>query len=276
MNDKIIFREMLTEIGELAQAKNNKLTVDEIKGYFKEISLSDKQMELVYSYLEANKIEIEGHKKNDNMKMFEVKEEAKEQEIVESDEAPSQQIQDSDANRYLEMYLEELDILPVVSEKDKIALLNQAISGDSLAKSKMIEIYLKEVVEIAKNYVGKGILISDLIQEGNIGLMLAMDKIADVREVGEVDEVLREGIVSAIENVIEENEFIHIAKKQIVSKVNFLNEGVNNLEEELGRTVSIEELAKYMEMSEEEVRDIIRVSDDEIKVKENEEKKNNR
>lgn len=281
MNDKIIFREMLTEIGELAQAKNNKLTVDEIKNYFSKVSLSDEQLELVYSYLEANKIEVQGHEQNDNMKLFEVKEEEETTEAIdevnENEEANGEeQNLDPEENQYLIMYLEELGTLPKINENEKLDLYNQAIKGDSVAKNKIIEIYLMEVVEIAKGYVDKGILISDLIQEGNIGLMLSVEGLEGLENAAHVEEKIRTGVIASIESVIEENDFINITKKQIVSKVNFLNEGVKNLEEELGRAVSIEELANYMEMSVEEVRDVIRVSDDEIKVKENEEKSNNR
>jgi RNA polymerase primary sigma factor len=282
MNDKIVFREMLTEIVELAETKSNKLTIDEIDDFFKKVSLKEEQMELVYSYLEANKIVVEGHKQNDNIKMFEVIEEDAQEIVKNEDNEDKQEIAkqidtfDAEENQYLKMYLDELGTLTVINEKEKIALYNKAIKGEPLAKSRIIEIYLQEVVEIAKKYVNKGILISDLIQEGNIGLMLAIDGIEELSAADQVEKMLRMGIISSIESVIKENDDIKIAKKQIVNRVNYLNEGVTNLEEELGRRVSIPELAKYMEMSEEEVIDIIRVSDNEIIVKENEDKNSNR
>lgn len=282
MNDKIVFREMLTEIVELAETKSNKLTIDEIDDFFKKVSLKEEQMELVYSYLEANKIVVEGHKQNDNIKMFEVIEEDPQEIVKNEDNEEKQEIAkqidtfDAEENQYLKMYLDELGTLTVINEKEKIALYNKAIKGESLAKSRIIEIYLQEVVEIAKKYVNKGILLSDLIQEGNIGLMLAIDGIEELSAADQVEEMLRIGIISSVESVIKENNDIKIAKKQIVNRVNYLNEGVTNLEEELGRRVSIPELAKYMEMSEEEVIDIIRVSDNEIIVKENEDKNSNR
>ncbi|MFA9375320.1 MAG: sigma-70 domain-containing protein [Lachnotalea sp.] len=273
MNDKIIFREMLTEISELAETKNKILTVDEIKDFFKKVSLTDEHMELVYSYLEVNKIVVQGHKKNDEIKIFEENEELQE---LENNTDISERIEkfNAEENQYLKMYLEELGTLPLLDEEEKVTLYNQAIRGNSFAKSRVIEIYLQEVVEIARNYGDQGILISDLIQEGNIGLMLAVDEIDELASVLEVEKVLREGIIASIESVIEENNFIKNAKKQIVNKVNYLNEGVKNLEEELGRAANMEEVANYMEMSVEEVSDIIRVSDDEIRVRENEEKNN--
>jgi RNA polymerase primary sigma factor len=281
MSDKIIFREMLSEISELAERNNNRLTVDEVKDFFKNVSLSDDQMDLVFSYLEANKIAVEGHEKNDNIKLFEVSKEEKNIDSIEetpNNQGESKVIKDADSeeNQYLKIYLEELGTLPAISESEKIILYTQAMEGDSISKSKIIEIYLMKVVEIARNYQNRGILISDLIQEGNIGLMLAIDEIVEFVDPKQVEEILSHRIIASMESVIEENDFINVAKKQIVNKVNYLNEGVKNLEEELGRTVSIEELARYMEMSNEEIIDIIRVSDDEIKVKENEEKNSNR
>jgi RNA polymerase primary sigma factor len=281
MNDKIIFRELLAEIGEWAEEKGNKLTKDEIKSFLKKVSLTDEQMEFVYSYLEANKIDIIGHEKNENMKLFQTNDEKNEETIKEAmdegdkgENTKKSSYIGAEDNKHLRMYFEELGTLPSMSEQQKLDLYNQVLQGDSLAKSKAIEMHLVTVVEIAKRYENKGISLSDLIQEGNIGLMLALDGIEEPVELNQFEDMLKRGIESAIVGVIEEDDTIKQADRQIISKVNYLNEGAKNLEEELERAVSIEELAKYMEMSEEEVRNIIRVSDDGIKVKEN--KENNR
>lgn len=272
MNDKIIFREMLSEIRELAEAKGNLLTLDEINLFFKEVSLGEEQLELVYSYLEANRITIEGHSKNESIKLFEQKEE--ELKVSESKE---EMIEDKDSvsleDKYLSMYLEELEELSKDDEKEKLELLKGLLGSDPMAKSKIIELYLPNVVEIAKQYVNKGVALSDLIQEGNIGLMLSLEEIDKSADIDSMELTIRQGIIASLEDAIEEASYTNSFNHQIISKVNFLNEGVRNLEEEMGRTVSIEELAKYLEMSKEEVEDIIRVSDDEIIVEENKEKK---
>ena len=272
MNDKIIFREMLSEIRELAEAKGNLLTLDEINLFFKEVSLGEEQLELVYSYLEANRITIEGHSKNESIKLFEQKEE--ELKVSESKE---EMVEDKDSisleDKYLSMYLEELDELSKDDEKEKLELLKGLLGSNPMAKSKIIELYLPNVVEIAKQYVNKGVALSDLIQEGNIGLMLSLEEIDKSADIDSMELTIRQGIIASLEDAIEEARYTNSFNHQIISKVNFLNEGVRNLEEEMGRTVSIEELAKYLEMSKEEVEDIIRVSDDEIIVEENKEKK---
>jgi RNA polymerase primary sigma factor len=209
--------------------------------------------------------------------LFETQEssEAEDSEATQDPMEPSVSEEDnSEENAYLKLYLDELRTLPDLQDSEKRNLFQRAMSRDSSAKNQLIEIYLLKVVEIAKRYVNHGVLISDLIQEGNIGLMMGANQLDTIDDVEQVDEILQTSIIEAIESVLEENELIDIAKKQMVRKVNFLNEGVKNLEEELGRTVSILELANYLEMSEEEVADIIRVSDDEIKVEENENKKN--
>lgn len=272
MNDKIIFREMLSEIRELAEAKGNLLTLDEINLFFKEVSLGEEQLELVYSYLEANRITIEGHSKNESIKLFEQKEE--ELKVSESKE---EMVEDKDSvsleDKYLSMYLEELEELSKDDEKEKLELLKGLLGSNPMAKSKIIELYLPNVVEIAKQYVNKGVALSDLIQEGNIGLMLSLEEIDKSADIDSMELTIRQGIIASLEDAIEEASYTNSFNHQIISKVNFLNEGVRNLEEEMGRTVSIEELAKYLEMSKEEVEDIIRVSDDEIIVEENKEKK---
>lgn len=174
------------------------------------------------------------------------------------------------------MYLEELKEIGNDDENEKLRLLHGLIENDPMAKSKLIELYLPKVVDIAKQYVNKGVALSDLIQEGNIGLMLSLDQVDKNADINFIDVTIRQGVVTALEDAIEEVSNIKASNNQIISKVNFLNEGVRNLEEEMGRTVSIEELAKYLEMSKQEVEDLIRVSDDEIIVEENKDKKDSR
>lgn len=272
MNEKIIFREMLSEIRELAEAKGNKLSQEEINIFFKDVSLSEDQLELVYSYLEANRITIEGHKKNEKSKLFEQKEETSESESKEDITSDTDSIP-VEEDKYLSMYLEEIEELGNEDEKEKHKLLRGLQENDPMAKSKLIELYLPKVVDIAKQYVNKGVALSDLIQEGNIGLMLTLDQVDKDTDFETLESTIKQGIIAALEEAIDEVSFTKSSQEQIVSKVNFLNEGVKNLEEEMGRTVSIEELAKYLEMSKEEVEDIIRVSDDEIIVEENKDKK---
>lgn len=272
MNDKIIFREMLSEIRELAEAKGNQLSREEINIFFKDVSLSEDQLELVYSYLEANRITIEGHRKNETIKLFEPKEGTNESETKEDIVSDSDSIS-LEEDRYLSMYLKELEELGSDDEKEVIRLLHGLLENDPMAKSKLIELYLPKVVDLAKQYVNKGVALSDLIQEGNIGLMLTLDQMDKDTDIDTLEAMIRQGIIEELEDAIEEVSYTKSTSDQIVSKVNFLNEGVRNLEEEMGRTVSIEELAQYLEMSKEEVEDIIRVSDNEIIVEENKGKK---
>lgn len=278
MSDKILFREMLSEIVAFAEAKANTLTLEEITLFFQDASLSDEQMELVYSYLESNKIIIEGHKKNEEIKLFDKSNEEtveKNEQDTNEEDKKEEHIKGKlsvEEDKYLSMYLEEIGDIKV-DENEKQIQYQKMLNKDSLAKSRLIELYLLEVVDIARSYTNQGVALSDLIQEGNIGLMLTLDELEGEEEKKDFKEILKKGIVTAIEDAIEEADMVQSSSKQIVSKVNYLNEGVKNLEEEIGRTASIEELAKYMEMSKEEIEDILRVSDDEIIVAENEGKK---
>lgn len=276
MNDKIAFREMLVEIGALAESKGNKLTIEEINDFFKTLSLDDEKMELVYGYLEANKIIIEGHKKTKTAKLFETNEKPAQTENEAKEESNASNIVQKDVkqeDKYLEIYLRELGTLQSITDHEKKELYNKVIKNDALAKSKLIELYLPKVVEIAKSYENKGIALSDLIQEGNIGLMISLDQIQESADINLLENAINDGIVSSIEDALSEDDLVKSANQHIVDRVNYLSEGAENLEKDLGRTASIAELAKYMEMSEKEIEDIIRVSDDEIIVKENKEKK---
>ena len=117
--------------------------------------------------------------------------------------------------------------------------------------------YFPKVVEIAKELHTPEFFIGDLIQEGNVGLMLALEK-----EEAEEQEIL-EGIRQMMQLLVEEQEEVKHQDNKMVEKVVFLDESLKNLTEDLNRKPTLEELADYMEMTEEEVNDILRLTGEE-------------
>ena len=117
--------------------------------------------------------------------------------------------------------------------------------------------YFPKVVEIAKELHNSELFIGDLIQEGNIGLMLAVEN----EEAGEAE--ILEGIRQMMQLLVEEQEEVKHQDNKMVEKVKFLDESLKNLTEDLGRKPTLEELADYMEMTEDDVNDIIRLTGEE-------------
>lgn len=221
MNGKLQFREKLNGILELGKEKHHVLTTEDVEKYFEEDALSEEQMELVYDYLLSQKIAVSGYvKKGGN-----VLEEKEEKRFSKEEEA------------YLETYLEEMSVLIPQNEREE-----------------KLKQYFPKVVEIAKELHNSELFIGDLIQEGNIGLMLALENI----EAGEVE--ILEGIHQMMQLLVEEQEEVKHQDNKMVEKVKFLDESLKNLTEDLGRKPTLEELADYMEMTENDVNDIIRLT----------------
>lgn len=259
--DKIEFRKMLADIVDLAAENDNQITTKQVDGYLKGSDLDSEQLNLVYNYLEANKITVIGHVKVEQ-NIFEQTEE------LENDDAYRQL--EAEERQYIDMYLNELEALDTADGEEIEDIYKKAIAKDAAAKSRLIELWLLRVAKLAEKYVNRGVLLADLIQEGNIGLMLSVDSLESCGDMAEAENYITGEITASMENAIEEVIGVKKADINMLGKVNFLNEGAKNLEEELGRRGSIKELSKYMEMTEDEVMDIIRISDDKIKVKENE------
>lgn len=274
MDNKIHFRQLLSEIAQIAAVNGNTISAEDVASYLEDAQLSDEQLEMVYSYLEAEKITIIGHEPGKNNEFVQKNDDDKFHADDDNEKEKNKEsisILDDEEKAYVDMYIEELKGIKRSDDEEIIKLCKEVISGDDIARTMLIEGYLLRVVETAKEYANKGVLVSDLIQEGNVGLMLAVDELQEAKNdyVGFLERNVRE----AMQTAIEEMEILSDSKSRMVQKVNFLHEGSKNLNEDLQRKATIKELAEYMEMSEEEVADIIRISDDEIEVFENDGKK---
>lgn len=221
MSGKLQFREKLNGILELGKEKHRVLTMEDVEKYFEEDALSEEQMELVYDYLLSQKIAVTGYVKKGGT----VLEEKEEKHFSNEEEA------------YLETYLEEMS-----------ALRPQNAMEENLKQ------YFPKVVEIAKELHNSELFIGDLIQEGNIGLMLAIEN----EQAGETE--ILESIRQMIQLLVEEQEEVKHQDHKMIEKVKFLDESLKNLTEDLGRKPTLEELADYMEMPVEDVNDIIRLT----------------
>ena len=192
MQEKIIFREMLSELKAYADTKNNVLNKEEIKEFFKNANLTEEQYEFIYEYLNSQKIAVEGYQKTAP--------EMREAPDTEVSEEEMRQVQEEE-DAFLKMYLEDLAASNIeqLSEEEELVLFNQAAGGDAMAKSRLIEQNLKNVYDLVMEYNNTQLPKSDLIQEGNVGLILVMDALKQQKTLSEYREYMKKEIIQVLD-----------------------------------------------------------------------------
>lgn len=233
--EQLLFAQTLEQLKETARLQENMLTSDQIQEAFEAMNLGEAQLALIHEYLQKNNIGIDEPGNADV------------------------NLTDEDVN-YLNIYLDELKELPPVSDGEKRAIMMSAMAQDAAACNKLVEIFLPQVVEIAKLYAGQGALVEDLIGEGNVALASAAAMLECVESIDEVEGFLGKMIMDAMQDYIGEDSDNKSVDEQILEKVNGIHEKAKEMAEELLRKVTVAELAKEMEIDEEEIFEAIRLS----------------
>ena len=241
MEARAEFLKKLNGLVAMAKGQGDQITIDEVRAYFADAALTEEQLELVFDYLLAQKVVVKGY-----IKMTE----AAEEKVTYTEEEEA----------YLKEYLNDLEAFKEEKAGEKESLFAKLIGGDASAKNRLPELYLKEVVESAKEMYHPEIFLGDIIQEGNVGLILGLDMLADVAT---AHETIVNQVKQCIQMLIEEHAEVKSRDNKMVEKVTMLDESIKTLTEELGRKVTIDELAVYMGMTEEEIDDILRLMGEE-------------
>ena len=228
--------------------KSGTLTYKEIMDELEEIDLSPEQIEKIYEVLESMGIDVIG-----DMQEIEIQEEELDLSIPEG-------IAIDDPVR---MYLKEIGKVPLLSSDDEIALAQRIEEGDQVAKKKLAEANLRLVVSIAKRYVGRGMLFLDLIQEGNLGLIKAVEKF-DYRKGYKFSTYATWWIRQAITRAIADQARTIRIPVHMVETINKLIRVSRQLLQELGREPQPEEVAKIMEMPVDKVREIMKIAQEPV------------
>jgi RNA polymerase primary sigma factor len=274
MSDANKFHEMLSDIMEVAKVQGNHLTMEDVKSLFGDMNLTEEQYNHIYAYLAANKIKITGYVDSASLyteavNQEKLREEQPDEEVSEQKASTHEQnkntLQEEDSV-YLKMYLEDLeDIKDCTLEEERI-LFEQIIEGDFLAKQRYIEGNLRNIVKISKEYRNQGVTLEDLIQEGNMALMDALEHLQESWDKETIGKQITQYVRNFIEAVIKEEKESSSFGNSIVDKANFLNNAAKELEEDLGRDADIHELAGYTKLLEDEIKDILSMSGDAVKV----------
>jgi RNA polymerase primary sigma factor len=234
------------------------ISYKEIMDSLEQIDLTTEQIDEVYEALANNGIEIlpdTSEEITDEGEMF-----RPDEEEVEIDLSIPEGIALDDPVR---MYLKEIGRVPLLSANEEIELARRVESGDEAAKRRLAEANLRLVVSIAKRYVGRGMLFLDLIQEGNLGLIKAVEKF-DYRKGYKFSTYATWWIRQAITRAIADQARTIRIPVHMVETINKLIRVSRQLLQALGREPSAEEIAEEMEMSPERVREIIKIAQEPV------------
>ena len=239
MNQELLFAKTLEEIKTLALEQDRVLSKEQVEEAFGKIGMKPEELTPIYEYLNQKKIGIG--------------------EPVDPDEYLTEEDVD-----FLSAYVEQIKLLPVLSQGEKEANFLSAMAGDSTGKAKTIEILLGDIIDVAKLYTGQGVLLEDLIGEGNVALAMGVEMLGCLEKPDEVPGMLVKMAMDAMEALIQETEEESKIDRKIVDKVNEVSAEAKKLAESLNRKITVEELMEETSFSEKKIREAIRISGNRI------------
>ena len=255
------FEERLKDLLTIAKKKRNVLEYQEINDFFADLALEEDQFDKILETLEQNGIDVLRITEDD---------EVDDEEIIltEEDEVDVENIDLSVPDGIsiedpVRMYLKEIGKVPLLSAEEEIELAKKMEMGDQEAKKRLAEANLRLVVSIAKRYVGRGMLFLDLIQEGNLGLIKAVEKF-DYRKGYKFSTYATWWIRQAITRAIADQARTIRIPVHMVETINKLIRISRQLLQELGREPTPEEIAEQMNMPVERVREILKISQEPV------------
>ena len=252
-NTQAKFAEKIKELLNMAKKKKNVLEYQEISDFFADMPLEEEQMEKVLEYLDQNNVDVLRITDDDDVDDEEIiltDEDEVDVENIDLSVPEGVSIEDP-----VRMYLKEIGKVPLLSAEEEIELAQRMEEGDQEAKKRLAEANLRLVVSIAKRYVGRGMLFLDLIQEGNLGLIKAVEKF-DYRKGYKFSTYATWWIRQAITRAIADQARTIRIPVHMVETINKLIRVSRQLLQELGREPLPEEIAKEMNISEEKVREM--------------------
>lgn len=248
MDREVLFAKTLEEVRKKARRQGGQISRRQVQEAFGELALEEAQLAMVFDYLEKHKVIVtEG----------EISEEFS---LPEGDKLWEDEELSEEERNYLQDYLDEIALLGEVSEGEKEAITLAAMAGEREAQLRLAELYLKDVVEIARLYTGQGVYLEDLIGEGNVAVTLGTGMLGCLEKPSEAQGMLARMVMDAMEELIEENRESGKVDKKVETKVNAVADKAKELSEELRRKVTVEELAEESGMSVKTINDAIRMS----------------
>ena len=262
----VAFDEGLNKLVDAAKNNKNVIEYDQIGAYFAGMELTDDIYDKIFETLEEQKIDVL-RITEDDIDIVPIEELAElEETVLEADELDLEKLEREvldgvNLEDPVRMYLKEIGKVQLLSAEEEIELAKRMEDGDDLARARLAEANLRLVVSIAKKYVGRGMLFLDLIQEGNMGLIKAVEKF-DYTKGFKFSTYATWWIRQAITRAIADQARTIRIPVHMVETINRLIRTSRHLLQQLGREPSPEEIAKEMDMTVEKVMEIQKIAQD--------------
>ena len=259
------FEEKLNQLLLLARKKRNVLENQEVLDFFIGESLDSDRLDQIYDFLESSKVDVlsMGGEELDLDEDLFIEEDIEEEEEIDMESIDLSVPEGVSVEDPVRMYLKEIGKVPLLSSEDEIELAKKIELGDEESKQRLTEANLRLVVSIAKRYVGRGMQFLDLIQEGNLGLIKAVEKF-DYRKGYKFSTYATWWIRQAITRAIADQARTIRIPVHMVETINRLVRVSRQLLQELGREPVPEEIAARADMQVERVREIMKVSQEPV------------
>lgn len=251
------FIEKIQDVVSLAKLNKREVTKEFIKDFLKDLNLQEEQMTFVYEYLAQENIKVSGYEG----KNPEPDREETEPEVGYKRENKSDKDNHTVESEHLSFYEEELKRAGSCNQVER-ELYDKAAAGDAQAKAFIIEQKLSRVMTIAQKFTNQGLALGDLIQEGNIGLLLAVEMLEGKAEEADVflDEAIEDSILQAIDLYKEEKK----ENRGLMQKAENLKDEMEKLSEDFGDKMTSEDVAQFTGMDIDEIQDILRMTGEDV------------
>ena len=266
MEEKTLtFDEKLSKLLELAKSKKNVLEEKDIHDAFAGEELTPEKLDRIYDFLDKKHVDVLKMSNDDDMDpdLFTEDEDPDPEDEIDMEHIDLSVPEGVSVDDPVRMYLKEIGKVPLLSPDEEIELAKKIELGDEAAKKKLAEANLRLVVSIAKRYVGRGMQLLDLIQEGNLGLIKAVEKV-DYRKGYKFSTYATWWIRQAITRAIADQARTIRIPVHMVETINRLVRTQRQLVQKLGREATPEELAKELDMPVDRVREIMKISQDPV------------
>ncbi len=224
MNEQELFLNKINEITEIAYDQENVIFEDQLYNIFPEVKDDKEKLDIIKSFLNEKKIGL-----NKKLEL---------DELITEDE-----------KNYLDFYLEELKEIEELSKGEREGYLLSAMAGDEDSKLKIINDSLKNVVDISRLYAGQGVLLEDLIGEGNLALISAIDLIGSCENASDAESLLSSKVMDAMQDLIADNMDETSFDEKLLKKVEKVSKAAKELSEAYRRKVTVDELALESKLS---------------------------
>lgn len=235
MDKELLFGKTLEFVKKTAKNQGNVISEEQITTAFAPLHLEEEQMQMVYDYLKKQAIGI-------------------------GDPLADEEYLSTEEVDYLKEYEESLKDFEDATDGEKQATFLSAMAGDKNARNRLIEIFLPKVPEFARLYSGQGVLIEDLIGQGNMALSEGVNMLNAMENAQEAEGMLVKMMMDAMEELVSETYETQQGDEEMLKKINQIAKQAKDLSEELRRDVTIEELAEETKIPAEEIEEAFRIS----------------